>query len=111
MKRFTKSIHLALSAVLLGLVAQASASADRPNIVWIFAEDMNSWMGCYGDNTVPTPNIDALARGGQVDGFESDAAAAGDATDKLTVTGPEGTEKVEVNEAFEIRMTNTTAFE
>jgi hypothetical protein len=43
--------------------------------------------------------------------LESDAAAAGDATDKLTVTGPEGTEKIEVNEAFEIRMTNTTAFE
>ena len=43
--------------------------------------------------------------------LESDAAAAGDATDKLIVTGPEGTEKIEVNEAFEIRMTNTTAFE
>jgi hypothetical protein len=43
--------------------------------------------------------------------LESDAAAAGEATDKLTVTGPEGTEKVEVNEAFEIRMINTTAFE
>jgi hypothetical protein len=43
--------------------------------------------------------------------LESDAAAAGDATDKLTVTGPEGTEKIEVNEAFEIRMTNTTAYE
>ena len=43
--------------------------------------------------------------------LESDAAAAGEATDKLTVTGPEGTEKIEVNEAFEIRMTNTTAFE
>jgi hypothetical protein len=43
--------------------------------------------------------------------LESDAAAAGEATDKLTVTGPEGVEKVEVNEAFEIRMTNTTAFE
>jgi arylsulfatase A-like enzyme len=64
MKRFTKPIHLALSAVLLGLVAQASASADRPNIVWIFAEDMNDWMGCYGDDTVPTPNIDALAKNG-----------------------------------------------
>jgi hypothetical protein len=43
--------------------------------------------------------------------LESDAAAAGDATDKLTVTGPEGTERIEVNEAFEIRMTNTTAYE
>jgi N-sulfoglucosamine sulfohydrolase len=64
MKRFTKPIHLVLLVVLLGLVAQASATADRPNIVWIFAEDMNDWMGCYGDHTVPTPNIDLLAKNG-----------------------------------------------
>jgi hypothetical protein len=43
--------------------------------------------------------------------LESDAAAAGEATDKLTVTDSEGTEKIEINDAFEIRMTNTTAFE
>ena len=43
--------------------------------------------------------------------LESDAAAAGTATDKLVVTGPEGSEKISVEEAFEIRMTNTTAFE
>ena len=27
-------------------------------------EDMNGWMGCYGDDTVPTPNIDRLATRG-----------------------------------------------
>ena len=43
--------------------AQEKAKA-RPNIVWIFTEDMNDWMGCYGDKTVPTPNIDALATRG-----------------------------------------------
>ncbi len=43
--------------------------------------------------------------------LESDAAASGEATDKLSVTGPEGSKKVELNEAFEIRMTNTTAYE
>lgn len=43
--------------------------------------------------------------------LESDAAASGAATDKLSVTAPEGTEKISVDEAFEIRMTNTTAFE
>jgi N-sulfoglucosamine sulfohydrolase len=41
-----------------------SAGALRPNIVWIFTEDMNAWMGCYGDKTVPTPNIDQLAENG-----------------------------------------------
>ena len=43
--------------------------------------------------------------------LESDAAAAGEAKDKLTVTGKDGSKRIEVNEAFEIRMTNTTAFE
>jgi arylsulfatase A-like enzyme len=50
--------------ILFGPSAQAMVAADRPNIVWIFAEDMNDWMGCYGDDTVPTPNIDALAKNG-----------------------------------------------
>jgi arylsulfatase A-like enzyme len=40
------------------------ATPIRPNIVWIFVEDMNGWYGCYGDDTVPTPHIDALAERG-----------------------------------------------
>jgi len=36
----------------------------KPNILWIYVEDMNDWMGAYGDNTVATPNIDSLAKQG-----------------------------------------------
>ncbi len=36
----------------------------RPNIVWITCEDLSPRLGCYGDNTVATPNIDALAAQG-----------------------------------------------
>jgi hypothetical protein len=43
--------------------------------------------------------------------LESDAAASGSSKDRIAVTGKDGTEKIEVDEAFEIRMTNTTAFE
>ena len=51
--------------LLLLLLALPLSSADqRPNIVWIFTEDMNDWMGCYGDSTVRTPNIDQLATEG-----------------------------------------------
>ncbi len=51
--------------LILLLLAMPLVSADqRPNIVWIFTEDMNDWMGCYGDSTVPTPNIDQLAAEG-----------------------------------------------
>ncbi|MFC1597112.1 sulfatase-like hydrolase/transferase [Planctomycetota bacterium] len=30
----------------------------------MFVEDMNDWMSCYGDDTVPTPNLDKLAARG-----------------------------------------------
>ncbi|GAA4465766.1 sulfatase-like hydrolase/transferase [Nibrella saemangeumensis] len=36
----------------------------RPNILWLSCEDMSPRLGCYGDSTVPTPNIDRLAREG-----------------------------------------------
>jgi N-sulfoglucosamine sulfohydrolase len=64
MKQITRHFRLALLAISIGLTVPVSVAADRPNIVWIFAEDMNDWMGCYGDNTVPTPNIDQLAANG-----------------------------------------------
>lgn len=37
---------------------------DPPNLVWISVEDMSPWLACYGDDTVPTPNLDRLAREG-----------------------------------------------
>ncbi|MCO8122626.1 sulfatase [Stieleria sp. TO1_6] len=47
----------------LGTVVTA---ANRPNILWLFAEDTSPWMGCYGDpiNQGHTPNIDSLAQRG-----------------------------------------------
>lgn len=47
-----------------GCYGNKDTADNRPNIVWIFVEDMNDWMGCYGDHTVPTPNIDRLAQEG-----------------------------------------------
>ena len=45
--------------ILSSLFVQA---ADRPNILWITAEDYSSnWLGCYGNKQALTPNIDELA--------------------------------------------------
>jgi len=35
---------------------------DRPNILWITAEDMSPMLGCYGDQFAVSPNIDSLAK-------------------------------------------------
>ncbi len=61
MKRFLLLTLIALTVSLQANAQDAAATLVRPNILWIFVEDMNGWYGCYGDDTVPTPNIDALA--------------------------------------------------
>ncbi|MCY2996188.1 MAG: sulfatase-like hydrolase/transferase [Planctomycetota bacterium] len=37
---------------------------NRPNILWLVAEDMSPHFGCYGDQTIQTPNVDRLAARG-----------------------------------------------
>jgi arylsulfatase A-like enzyme len=44
--------------------ADGTQSAERPNILWITAEDLSPLIGCYGDEFATTPNIDQLAREG-----------------------------------------------
>ncbi|NDV16212.1 sulfatase-like hydrolase/transferase [Muricauda sp. TY007] len=39
-------------------------SQNQPNIVWVVCEDISPYIGAYGDATVNTPNIDALAQEG-----------------------------------------------
>ena len=57
-----------LSAVILLGSARAATPADaqpgRPNILWIVAEDIGLHMGCYGNRSVHTPNLDRLASEG-----------------------------------------------
>jgi len=67
------TFHRCLSAVLLACFllhpatgATANDTAPPPNILWLSVEDMSPWIGPYGDSTVPTPNLDRLAREGVV---------------------------------------------
>jgi arylsulfatase A-like enzyme len=54
--------HLTLFLLLILSFVNSAISADRPNILWITAEDYSaSWLGCYGNKQALTPNIDALA--------------------------------------------------
>jgi len=39
-----------------------TTSLEKPNILWIVAEDMSPVLGCYGHPDARTPNLDALAK-------------------------------------------------
>jgi N-sulfoglucosamine sulfohydrolase len=47
-----------------GGVNARAASAPKPNILWLIAEDLGPHLGCYGTKEVATPNLDRLAAEG-----------------------------------------------
>lgn len=64
---------LVLMIVMLSLRGSLAQNFHHPtpklsegalNVLWIYVEDTNPWMGCYGDERVATPNIDRLATAG-----------------------------------------------
>lgn len=62
-----KSLPLSLLLAFVGifLTGKSTVSAvEPPNILWIYLEDVSGWFGCYGDEVIQTPNIDALAGAG-----------------------------------------------
>lgn len=40
----------------------AASVKQRPNVLWIVAEDMSPTLGCYGDEYATTPNLDQFAK-------------------------------------------------
>lgn len=73
MKRQTRRQFVQATAATLSLVGAGSrlqaeqAPAKQPNIVYVFADQMRAHaLGCYGNRTVPTPHLDAMAAAGTV---------------------------------------------
>lgn len=61
MSAFLRLLGLLLVAVIL---PHAALAADRPNILWLIAEDFGPHLGCYGTAQVWTPNLDRMAAQG-----------------------------------------------
>ncbi|HEX3657689.1 MAG TPA: sulfatase [Pirellulales bacterium] len=58
-------LFIGLLAVLpLGFTGSAGAAEGRPNVLLLMSDDLNTYLGCYGDPRAKTPNIDRLAARG-----------------------------------------------
>ena len=57
-------VLLCLSCLSLVGLANPAQADDRPNVLWIYLEDVSGWFSCYGETLIETPNIDALAAAG-----------------------------------------------
>ncbi|MEM7697025.1 MAG: sulfatase [Verrucomicrobiota bacterium] len=80
-----KSLLCALLALFI-FTGLASAD-DKPNVLWIYLEDVSGWFSCYGDDVIETPNLDALAASGiRFDRFYTPAGVCS-ATRSGVITG------------------------
>ena len=59
-----KLLPLSLVVYLCLLSPMVAVADDRPNVLWIYLEDVSGWFSCYGETLIETPNIDALAESG-----------------------------------------------
>src|SRR4051794_10881302 len=55
---------LVLVVASVSLIPASAMAAERPNVLLICVDDLKPMLGCYGDSTVKSPNIDALAARG-----------------------------------------------
>jgi arylsulfatase A-like enzyme len=54
-----------LSAVLVACIHGLCPAAERPNLIWIMADDLGYGdLGCYGQKVIQTPNLDRMAKEG-----------------------------------------------
>ncbi|MEQ1839767.1 MAG: sulfatase, partial [Verrucomicrobiales bacterium] len=56
-----KQTLFTLALLLLSGMAPAS---EKPNVLFLISDDLNNYLGCYGDPRAKTPNIDELASRG-----------------------------------------------
>ncbi len=67
--RFRLLMLTSLTTLLLGCIGQQTSSINHetpPNVLFISIDDLRPELGCYGNEVVRSPHLDALAEGGFV---------------------------------------------
>ena len=61
----TNMLVVAITVAAGGLDADRAGAAEKPNLIWIMADDLGyGEVGCYGQKVIATPNLDRMAREG-----------------------------------------------
>ena len=63
-KLYSHYLQLVVFSILLLQISCSTKdrTEQKPNILWIVADDLGTDLGCYGDSLVYTPNLDAFAK-------------------------------------------------
>lgn len=65
----------------------SQTNTQKPNIIWIYVEDLNPILSCYGEKINPTPNLDKLAENGVLFSKAFAAAPVCSASRSANITG------------------------
>lgn len=57
-------LFIALGGSLAVSRSESAETDQRPNIVWIYVDDMSANFSCYGEKLIETPHVDRLAKEG-----------------------------------------------
>ncbi|XP_061690226.1 iduronate 2-sulfatase isoform X2 [Syngnathoides biaculeatus] len=102
------TVHKCLIVLLHALVAVAIK--ERQNVLFIIADDLRTSLGCYGDATVKSPNIDQLASKSHVflKAFAQQAVCAPSRTSMLTSRRPDTTRLYDFKSYWRVHAGNYT---
>ncbi|MHB8898574.1 MAG: sulfatase [Thermoguttaceae bacterium] len=101
-----------LPLVALALMAGSVSAAEKLNVLFIASDDMRPQLGCYGDPTVRSPHIDALAARGMVfkRSFVQQALCSPSRISMLSGRYPATTEIFEIGRTLRTTMPDITTF-